>query len=150
MSKSIVDKAYEFADLKHKDQKDDNGKEYFGAHILNVVSILMQVTKDPVIIAAGYLHDTLEDTDTTMVEIEMQFGNEIASLVRELTHEGTNDNVGYYFPRLASKKAIIIKFADRLSNLSRMDNWTPKRQQHYLSKSKFWKSQIQLDFGMDK
>ena len=150
MKPTLIDKAYEFADLKHKDQKDDDGKEYFGAHILNVVSILMQVTKDPVVIAAGYLHDTLEDTDTTLDELTKVFGHEVARLVHEMTHEGTNDNVGYYFPRLASKKAILIKFADRLSNLSRMDNWSPKRQQHYLSKSKFWKSQIQLEFGMDK
>ena len=55
--------------------------------------------------------------------------------------EGKKDEKGYWFPRLKSKDAIIVKFADRLSNLSRMDVWDEERQQHYLKKSKFWRSE---------
>jgi len=146
MSKdTLVDRAYKFAELKHQGHKDDDGKDYFVSHIMNVVSILMQVTNDPVIIAAGYLHDVVEDTDVMIDEIKSAFGDEVAGLVHEMTHEGTNDNVGYYFPRLHSKKGIILKFADRLSNISRMDAWSDKRQQHYLRKSKFWATQVQLE-----
>ena len=136
---NIVDRAFTFAAEKHEEQFDDDGRSYFIAHICQVVHILRQVTNDSVILAAAYLHDTLEDTDTTMEELMDTFGDDIAFLVYELTYEGTKDNVGYYFPRLKSKKAIIIKFADRLSNLSRMDVWDAKRQEHYLKKSKFWK-----------
>jgi len=54
--------------------------------------------------------------------------------VVELTKEGYN-----YFPNLQSQEAILIKFADRLSNLSRMKVWPLTKQEQYLTKSKFWK-----------
>ena len=61
----------------------------------------------------------------------------------EVTQEEVEkDQKGYYFPRLKSKEAILIKFADRLSNLSRMSSWNMKRQEQYLRKSKFWNSEI--------
>jgi hypothetical protein len=53
--------------------------------------------------------------------------------------ESEKDSYGYYFPRLKSQKAITIKFADRLSNLSRMNAWDEERRRQYLAKSKFWK-----------
>ena len=130
-----------FARRKHRDQKDDIGKSYFDAHILQVVNILKNVTTDQYIISAGYLHDTIEDTQTTHQELKDNFGERIANLVLEMTHDGQKDEVGYYFPRLKSKDAILIKFADRLSNLSRMEAWDKARQDHYLRKSKFWKSE---------
>ena len=129
-----------FASEKHKDQKDDIGKPYFDTHILQVVSILEKVTQDPYILAAGFLHDTIEDTNTTYDELVENFGKRVADLVMEVTHDGKKDEIGYYFPRLKSKDAILIKFADRLSNLSRMEAWDIARQEHYLKKSKFWKS----------
>ena len=133
--------AIRVASEKHKNQKDDSGKPYFDTHILQVVSILEQVTKDPYILTAAYLHDTLEDTNTTYEELKENFGQKVADLVLELTHVGKKDEVGYYFPGLESKDAILIKFADRLSNLSRMEAWDKSRQEHYLRKSKFWKSE---------
>lgn len=134
--------AREFAKKKHRTQKDDNGCSYFDSHIEQVVSILKLVTTDDEIISAAYLHDTLEDTNTTLDELVECFGSKIALLVNELTHEGKKDSTGYYFPRLKSKEAILIKFADRLSNLSRMGCWGEKRQQHYIKRSKFWKEQL--------
>jgi GTP pyrophosphokinase len=135
---SLRSKAYGFAMVKHHGQVDDDNRDYLSAHILNVVRILSMVTDDDDIICAAYLHDTLEDTDTTLEELTENFGPVIADLVNEVTHDGTNDEHGYYFPRLHTKKAIMLKFADRLSNLSRMDSWNDKRQQQYLRKSKFW------------
>lgn len=136
----IIDKAEMFAQEKHKDQLDDSGKPYFN-HCAQVADIVSLVTNDPDIIAAAYLHDTLEDTKTTYEELVQEFSEKVANLVREVTHEGTKDNVGYYFPNLKTKDGILIKFADRLSNLSRMEGvWDIARQEHYLGKSKFWKS----------
>jgi len=140
MNSPLIHKARAFASLRHKDQKDDDGRPYM-FHIEQVVRILMQVTQDEDIISAAYLHDTLEDTDTTLQEIEVNFGPRIASLVHEMTHEGDCDNKGYYFPRLQSQAAIMIKFADRLSNLTRMYSWSKHRQAQYLRKSKFWSSE---------
>lgn len=136
-----LSKAIQFAILKHKDQKDSDGRSYFYAHIEQVASLVKRVTEDIDVICAAYLHDTIEDTDTKYDELVDTFGVRIADLVNELTHEGQKDSKGFYFPRLASKDAIIIKFADRLSNLSRMDSWDNDRQEHYLKRSKFWKSE---------
>jgi (p)ppGpp synthase/HD superfamily hydrolase len=94
------------------------------------------------VLAAAYLHDTIEDTIIgTYGTLERMFGKEVADLVMEVTHDGQPDQKGYYFPRLHSQKAIMIKFADRLSNLSRMSSWDQKRKDQYLRKSKFWKSE---------
>ena len=59
----------------------------------------------------------------------------------EVTHEGRKDEIGYYFPRLKTQRGIVLKFADRISNLSRMESWDDNRKNHYLRKSKFWKSE---------
>lgn len=139
---NLIEKARLFAKEKHQNHFDDDGKSYFHAHICQVVAILLQASQDEHTICAAYLHDTIEDTDTTYDELYMEFGEEIADLVYEMTHEGTNDDKGYYFPRLHSHKAIMIKFADRLSNLSRMSGWNEKRQSQYLKKSKFWKDYV--------
>jgi (p)ppGpp synthase/HD superfamily hydrolase len=130
--------AESFAREKHANQLDDSGKSYFDSHISQVVSILLKVTRDRSIIAAAYLHDTIEDTDTTYEELKKVFGKKIADLVNEVTHEGSKDSAGYYFPRLESREAFLIKFADRLSNLSRMEPWDKKRQEQYMRKSRFW------------
>lgn len=137
----LVNLAAGFASLKHASQIDDEGRPYYFAHLLPVAMILREVTDDAEVIAAGYLHDTIEDTDTTYEEIVEKFGQRVANLVMEVTHEGSKNEKGYYFPRLYSKEGIMIKFADRLSNLSRMGAWDAERQQHYLKRSKFWKSE---------
>lgn len=128
-------KAYHYSFGKHFSQLDDSGKRYFQTHILQVVNILKQVTEDPEIISAAYLHDTLEDTTATYEDLVDNFGVRIADLVVELTKNKNEHD----FPNLHSKKAILVKFADRLSNLSRMECWNEERQQRYLKKSMFWK-----------
>ena len=132
---------YKFAEYAHKGQKDDSGKDYFKTHILQVVKIIKQVTDNQHIIQAAYLHDTIEDTDISYYPLITMFGKKVADLVMEVTHDGKKDEVGYYFPRLKTKDGILLKFADRLSNLSRMEAWGEDRQNHYLRKSKFWKSE---------
>ena len=138
----LLEEAASFAKTAHLGQLDDEGKDYYTTHILQVVEILKSVTDDPIVLAAAYLHDTIEDTIIgTYGILERMFGKEVADLVMEVTHDGQPDQKGYYFPRLHSQKAIMIKFADRLSNLSRMSSWDQKRKDQYLRKSKFWKSE---------
>ena len=132
-------KAHDFAKRMHGDTLDDMGKNYFEMHILNVVEIVKQITDSPTMITVAYLHDTIEDCGITHEVLCLEFNEVVADWVMELTHEGQKDEYGYYFPRLKTKECIIIKFADRLSNLSRMECWNAKRQQQYLNKSKFWK-----------
>lgn len=134
-------RALKFAEEAHREQFDDLGLPYFNTHILQVFGIIRFITEDEDIIAAALLHDVIEDTAITYDEIVEEFGPRVANLVMEVTHEGQKDQHGYYFPRLQSKDGILIKFADRLSNLSRMDNWPTKRKEQYLRKSKFWRSE---------
>jgi guanosine-3',5'-bis(diphosphate) 3'-pyrophosphohydrolase len=140
MHETVVDRAFEFAKKKHGKTLDDAGKFYFDAHICKVAMIVEMSTKDKSVVAAAYLHDTIEDTGTTEKELRIEFGSRIADLVMEVTHDGKKDTWGYYFPRLKSLDATLIKFADRLNNLSRMEAWDEKRRDQYLRKSKFWKS----------
>lgn len=136
---NIVDHARSQAREYHAGQVRDDGKDYFEAHLQQVVHILEQLTDDEDILAAGWLHDTIEDTEMTYEHLHDFFGKRIADLVMEVTQEGKKDSYGFYFPRLHSKEGIMIKMADRLSNISQMDGWDEKRQAHYLRKTKFWK-----------
>lgn len=145
----MIKKAKQFSKEKHFGQVRDGGEDYFSAHIEQVVAILSCVTNDEEILAAAYLHDTVEDCGVTYQELIEQFNVTIANLVMEVTHEGKKDHHGHYFPRLFSKKAYMIKFADRLSNISQMEAWSPGRQKHYLNKSIFWKTKGPNESGND-
>ena len=139
---SRVDRALEFGRAKHGGSLDDEGMVYFEAHCFVVADLLSLVSDDEDLIIAGLLHDVLEDTDTIYDELVKVFGLRVAGLVLEVTHEGQKDHKGFYFPHLKTKDGIVLKFADRLSNLSRMGSWSKSRQLHYLGKSKFWKSEL--------
>lgn len=138
---TMINKAIEFAIAKHKNHLDDDGKDYFFAHLLPVLEMLQVITNDETVLCAGVLHDTIEDTGTTYEELEQNFGRGIADLVYEVTHEGRPDTKGYYFPRLKSANAILIKLIDRASNISRMNSWPEKKKQDYLRKTKFWQTE---------
>ncbi len=137
---NIVAKARIFAKKVHRGQLDDTGKPYI-VHPEQVAQILGLITSDDNVVAAGWLHDTAEDCGVTHEELVKEFNQDVADLVFEVTHEGKKDSIGYYFPRLHSQRGIIIKLADRLSNVSRMQGWDEKRRQAYLRKTKFWRSQ---------
>lgn len=137
---NLIIKAKKFAAIKHRGQLYDGG-EPFTVHPEKVAEILSLVTQDVNLIAAAHLHDTLEDTETTYEELVREFNKDIADLVLEVTHEGKKDTGGYYFPRLKTQRGIQLKFADRLSNISRMEKWSKDRKDQYLRKSKFWRDQ---------
>jgi (p)ppGpp synthase/HD superfamily hydrolase len=82
----------------------------------------------------------IEDTEHDYSEIHAEFGQDVADLVHEVTHEGQKDSKGFYFPRLRTPRGIQLKFADRLSNLSRMEPWSERRVNHYLHNSRFWRT----------
>ena len=131
-----IEKAKLFAKNKHRGQLDDNGESYYHSHCVQTYEILKCITDNEDILCAGLLHDTLEDTNTLYEELERRFGKKVADLVYQVTKE--KDDGRGYFPRLKDEHAILIKFADRLSNLSRMNCWDDKKKRWYLKKSKFW------------
>lgn len=146
----IREKAIKYGLEKHRGQKDDSGHDYFTEHCLGVGNIIEMVTQDPEVIAAAILHDVIEDAGVTRDELAKAFTERVADLVYEVTHEGAKDGYGYFFPRLESKDAILIKFADRLHNLSRMEPWPEKRRKQYLKKSKFWNDGKDRNYKIDE
>lgn len=145
LDRTLVDKALVFASERHKGQLDDQGRPYFFAHVVQVYGILIDVSDDTEVLCAGLLHDVLEDTDTSYEELREHFTPNIAEIVKMLTHI----DKGKIFPHLVPSdnynplfhKAVLVKFADRLSNLSRMESWNDKKRSDYINSSIFWKTQ---------
>lgn len=131
---TIIDRAQEFATSAHYDQWRTDGSPFID-HPAQTAAILMQVTDDPNLIAAGWLHDTIEDCPgITYERLRNEFNEDIAGLVLAVTSKESNT-----FPGLKnSRRAVLLKFADRLSNLSDMAGWNDKKHAKYIEKSRFW------------
>ena len=129
---NLLDKAIKVATKVHKGQFYNNGQ--FIAHPLLTALILKMVGADENLICAGFLHDTLEETSLTYKDLKKKFNKDIADLVKEVTESEYNT-----FPNLHTQRGIMLKFADRLSNIANIGSWDKKRQEKYLKKSKFWK-----------
>ena len=82
--RELVQRAYRVAERAHEGQKRASGEPYIN-HCLAVASILGEMRVPPAVVAAGLLHDTVEDTDITLEDIQRDFGNEIALLVDGVT-----------------------------------------------------------------
>ncbi len=124
---SLIERAFRYAERRHQGQKRRSGEPYI-VHPLGVASILTQMRMDEECIAAGLLHDCVEDTDAEMSEIRGRFGVYVAQLVDSLTkisHYRYNDRQekqAENFRKLmvgATKdpRVILIKLADRLDNM---------------------------------
>ncbi|GAB6155319.1 bifunctional (p)ppGpp synthetase/guanosine-3',5'-bis(diphosphate) 3'-pyrophosphohydrolase [Desulfosporosinus burensis] len=124
---AIVDKAYEFAEVAHRNQLRNSGEDYI-LHPLEVAQILVELELDEATIAAALLHDVVEDTSFTLANIEKEFGSEIALLVDGVTKLGRIEykskveqqveNLRKMFLAMAKDiRVILIKLADRLHNM---------------------------------
>lgn len=134
---NIIGKAKQFATEAHGNIKDDDGVAFI-FHPQTVASILSLITSNKNLISAAYLHDTIEDTSVTYDDLVREFNKEVADLVFEVTHIKKPGGIGWYFPNIKTRDGMMLKFADRLSNISRMGSWSEKRRAKYLMKSKFW------------
>ena len=148
---ALILKAAAFAAHKHKDhrRKDANATPYIN-HPLAVALALCEKggVEDPAILAAGLLHDTIEDTETTYEELRGQFGARIAGLVVEVTDtkflgKKTRKRLQVSRARRASAAAQQIKLADKLCNLrdilaSPPADWTEARKRAYFD----WAKQV--------
>ena len=81
---NLIQKAYDYAKLYHKDQKRMSGEEYI-IHPLSVAYILSDLELDDSTICAALLHDVVEDTPITHEDIAREFGNEVAEMVEGVT-----------------------------------------------------------------
>ena len=123
----LIEKAYVFSAQVHKGQLRRSGEPYL-IHPLEVAYLLADIKMDDVSVATGLLHDTVEDTYTTLETIENLFGPEIASLVDGVTkiskmsfhaiEEKQAENFRKMILAMAKDiRVILIKLADRLHNM---------------------------------
>ena len=82
--RELIERAYRIADVAHEGQKRASGEPYI-SHCLAVAMILAELRVPPAVVAAGLLHDTVEDTPLTIQDIQQDFGDEIARLVDGVT-----------------------------------------------------------------
>ena len=136
---SMIEKAYHVADNFHKEQKRKSGEPYI-IHPLCVAIILADLEMDKETIAAGILHDVVEDTVMTLDELGKEFGGEVALLVDGVTKltqlswsmdkmELQAENLRKMFLAMAKDiRVIIIKLADRLHNMRTLQYMKPEKQ----------------------
>ncbi len=137
---SLIHKAKRYAMLKHMHQKRADGTAYI-FHPLRVANYLSLACPDDTnLIAAGALHDTIEDCGVTLEELTNEFNEDVTSLVWEVTKYKPDKNKAATFPNLKTKRGILLKFFDRADNLSDMKAWDDKKIAWYLKTSKFWQS----------
>ena len=136
---TLIEKAYNLAKKAHGDQKRKSGEPYI-IHPLWVATILADLEMDKETIAAGMLHDVVEDTIFTEEDIKKEFGEEVAALVDGVTKLGRlsysrdkldeqAENLRKMFLAMAKDiRVIIIKLADRLHNMRTLEFMPPHKQ----------------------
>ncbi len=128
----LIRKAYEFSDKAHAGQKRQSG-EPFVEHCLEVAFVLAEQHMDSTTIAAGLIHDVVEDTPVTSVEVRDHFDDEVADLVDGVTKLGAvrfssrEEQQAEYFRKMLLTMAqdirvILIKLADRLHNMRTLEH----------------------------
>jgi guanosine-3',5'-bis(diphosphate) 3'-pyrophosphohydrolase len=135
----LLRRAYQFSSEAHSSQKRIEGSPYI-EHPVAVASILADMKMDVATIAAGLLHDTIEDTNTTVKDINDLFGDEIAFLVEALTklsriefktkEEAQAENFRKMLLAMSEDvRVILIKFADRFHNMRTLQHLPEDKRQ---------------------
>ncbi len=133
----LIQKAFDFAKKAHSGQKRKSGEPYFN-HVFATAKNLAELGMDATVISAGFLHDTLEDTEATEEELRKEFGDEIVELVNGVTKLGTVkykgvernvENLRRFFVSMADDlRVLVIKLADRLHNIETLSHVRPDKQ----------------------
>src|SRR5512146_2495659 len=135
----LVRRAYEFSLRNHAGQSRASGEPYL-VHPLEVANLLADMKLDSVAIAAGLLHDSVEDTSVTIEQIKEQFGEQVAHIVEGVTkiskidfaskEEQQAENVRKMMLAMVDDiRVVLIKLADRLHNMRTLEHLSPERQQ---------------------
>lgn len=159
--KSIED-AYNFVIEKHKGQTRRSGEPYHH-HLIEVAYILASLQCGPTTIAAGLLHDVVEDTEVSIDVIEKRWGSDVAKIVDAVTkiqrlklskfdreEFAAEDHRKIFLGMAKDIRVIIIKLADRLHNLRTLGALTPERQKAIAKESLEVFIPIAHRLGLDK
>jgi guanosine-3',5'-bis(diphosphate) 3'-pyrophosphohydrolase len=136
---SLIRKAWEFCVQHHKGQMRASGEPYI-IHPLEVAEVLAEMRLDATAIAAGLLHDSVEDTPATNEEIGTEFGDQVAHIVDGVTkidkiqfanrEDRQAENVRKMLLAMVSDvRVVLIKLADRLHNMRTLEHLKPDRQE---------------------
>ena len=134
----LIQKAYVFAATAHAGQTRLSGEPYL-SHPLAVAYTLADMGFDEPTVAAGLLHDTVEDTGTTIEEIDDKFGEDVADIVDGVTkismivfenkEEAQAENIRKMILAMShDMRVLMVKLADRLHNMSTLDFQKPHKQ----------------------
>jgi GTP pyrophosphokinase len=134
----LIARAYRFSEDAHRGQKRASGEAYL-AHTVEVARILAELHLDTTSIAAGLIHDVVEDTGITLEQLEQEFGGQISAIVDGVTKIGkvqfrssTEQQVENYRKLLLSMaqdaRVIVIKLADRLHNMRTLQHLRPDKR----------------------
>lgn len=134
----LLRRAYVFSALEHKGQVRHSGEPYL-VHPLEVADILAEMKLDAVCIAAGLLHDVVEDTLTTPERIREKFGEDVAHIVEGVTKIGaipfssTEERQAENFRKMLLAmvddiRVILVKLADRLHNMRTLQHMNDERR----------------------
>jgi len=135
---TIVKKAYDYS-LKHHDGQTRASGEPYLVHPLEVALVLAEMKMDPVAVAAGLLHDSVEDTLVTIQDIREEFGEQVAHIVEGITkiskidfatrEEQQAENLRKMMLAMVDDiRVVLIKLADRLHNMRTLEHLQPERQ----------------------
>ncbi len=138
LNRPLIQKAYEFAKKAHEGQQRLSGDEYL-THLVGVADILAELHMDSVTIAAGLLHDILEDTTITFDQLKAEFGDEIANLVdgvtkitkrkfQDSTMRQAESTRKMMVAMAKDVRVILIKLADRTHNMRTLEFLPPDRR----------------------
>ena len=143
----FIQQAYSKAEDAHKGQRRRSGATYF-THVFAVACTLSRLQLGREAIAAGLLHDVIEDTAITYEELSEEFGDDVAQLVEGVTKigrvhfESDEQQQAENFRKMLltlndDVRVIIIKIADRLHNMQTMDSMRPDKQVKIASETLF-------------
>ena len=141
----LITRAYLCAEKNHTGQYRKSGEPYI-IHAIQVGYILTMLRTGPKTIAAGFLHDVVEDCDVTIQEMSDMFGEEVASLVESVTKIGAlkfKDEKEYlasnhrkiFIAMAKDVRVILIKLADRLHNMRTLQYMRPEKQKKIASET---------------
>jgi GTP pyrophosphokinase len=156
----LLARAYKFSAAAHEGQFRKNG-DPFVTHCVEVARILADLQLDSTTVAAGLIHDVVEDTSVTIDDVEKEFGKEIMAIVDGLTkigvlpmHSTTERQVENYRKLLVSiakdARVIIIKLADRLHNMRTLDSLPEDKQRRISLETRDLYAPLAHRFGMAK
>ena len=134
----FVTRAFNFANEKHKQQKRKSGEPYIN-HCLSITLMLAKYQSAPVTLAAGFLHDTMEDCGVTYAELKSLFNEDVADIVQAVTKIKNLPDVSLEESSASTHRklilamakdirAVIVKLCDRLHNMRTLQFVNEKKQ----------------------